>query len=138
MGEPEKKEMTPAKAAPVERGWSLSVSLTKSEADGTGETAASWRSRLSPLDLALLAAGLVLFLVEPFAITMFLTHYKGPMLADKCAPSSHVVVVHQPQDGPPDHAGGSGAPGHTEGGSGDVITPLTVRDPSAGNMGPGR
>lgn len=138
MGEPDKKDQPPAKPASVERGWSFSFSVTKTEGDGTGETAASWRARLSPLDMALIAAGLVLFLVEPIAVYMLLTHYKGPLLAEKCAPSPHVVVVHQPQDGgPPEHAAGS-APGNEEGGSGDVITPLNVRDPSALIMGPGR
>ncbi|TPW20021.1 MAG: hypothetical protein FD126_2099 [Elusimicrobia bacterium] len=137
MGEPDKKELAPAKAAPIETGWSFSFSLTKTEGDGTGETAASWRSRLSPLDLALLAAGLVLFLVEPIAVYMLLTHYKVPMLAEKCAPSQHVVVVHQQADGPADDAGGR-APGNEEGGTSDVITPLNVRDPSALIMGPGR
>ena len=127
-----------SKGPPSERGWQFSFSLTKTEGDGTGETALSWRQRLSALDLALIAAGLVLFLVEPFAVYMLLTHYKGPLLADKCAPSSHVVVVHQAVDGgPAEHAAG-GAPGHEEGGHSDVITPLNVRDPSALIMGPGR
>lgn len=138
MGEPERKDQPPAKSAPVEKGWTCSFSLTRMEGDGTGETAASWRTRLSPLDLALIGAALVLFLIEPIAVYMFLTHYKGPMLAEKCAPSPHVVVVHQPQEGgPPEHAGGS-APGNTEGLSRDVITPLNARDPSALIMGPGR
>lgn len=137
MGDPEKKELAPAKAPPVERGWQFSLSLTKTEPDGTGETALSWRQRLSALDLALIAAGLVLFLVEPFAVYMLLTHYKGPLLAEKCAPSPHVVVVHQPQEGLPEHAAG-GAPGDAAGQSSDVITPLNVRDPSALIMGPGR
>lgn len=137
MGEPDKKELAPAKAAPAERGWTFSLNLTRTEADGNGETALSWRQRLTALDLALVGAGLVLFLVEPFAIYMLLTHYKGPLLAEKCSPSPNVVVVHQPVAGPPEHAGGS-APGNEEGGQNDVITPLNVRDPSALIMGPGR
>lgn len=137
MDGPDKKELVPAKGPPVERGWQFSFSLTKTEPDGTGETALSWRQRLSALDLALVGAGLVLFLVEPFAIYMLLTHYKGPLTAGTCAPSSNVVVVHQPSEGLPDHAGG-GAPGNEEGGQSDVITPLNVRDPSALIMGPGR
>jgi hypothetical protein len=137
MADPEKLPAVPAKTGPVERGWSFSFALMRTEGDDAGETALSWRSRLTALDLSLIAAGLVLFLLEPFAIYMLLTHYKGPLLAEKCAPSPHVVVVHQPQDGLPEHAGGS-APGHEEGGTGDVITPLNVRDPSNLIMGPGR
>jgi len=130
MADGDRKDPAPSKVAPAEKGWSFALALTKTEGDGTGETALSWRQRLSPLDVALVAAGLVLFLVEPFAVYMFLSHYKGPLLAAKCAPSSHVVVVHQPQEGgPPEHAAGS-APGFEEGGQGDVITPLNVRDPS--------
>lgn len=123
------QEKLPAKKGPVERGWSFSFSLARTEGDDAGETALSWRSRLTPLDLSLIAAGLVLFLLEPFAIYMLLTHYKGPLLAEKCSPSSDVVVVHHPADGPPEH-GAKAAPGHEAGGSGDVITPLNVRDPS--------
>lgn len=129
MADPEKLPAVPAKAPPVERGWSFSFSLTRTEGEDSGETALSWRSRLTPLDLSLIGAGLVLFLLEPFAIYMLLTHYKGPLLAEKCAPSPEVVVVHHPADGPPEH-GAKAAPGHEAGGHGDVITPLNVRDPS--------
>lgn len=114
---------------PVEKSWSVSFSLTRAEDDALGEPALSWRSRFTRLDLALAAAGFLLLVVEPLAVALVLTHYKGPLLAGTCAPSDHVVVVHQPQDGVFEHAARS-APGHEEGGSGDVITPLNVRDPS--------
>ena len=137
MGDPEKKALAPAKSPAVEKGWSFSVLLTRTGEEEGSEPALSWRQRLSPLDVALIVAGLVLFLVEPFAVYMVLTHYKGPLLAEKCSPSQQVVVVHAPTDGLPEHGGGA-APGHEEGGSGDVITPLNVRDPSNLIMGPGR
>lgn len=129
MGEPDTKALAAAKAPPAERGWTFALNLTRTDGDGVGETALSWRQRLSPLDLALVVAGFLLFVVEPAAVYMALTHYKGPLLAGTCAPSQDVVVVHQPSAGPPEHGGGS-APGYEEGGTGDVITPLNVRDPS--------
>lgn len=117
-------------ADPVEKGWSFSLALTRTEDDAVNETALSWRWRLTPLDVALAAAAFLLLVVEPFAVYMVLTHYKGPLLAGTCAPSHEVVVVHTPEEVQAvEHAGGS-APGHEEGGSGDVITPLNVRDPS--------
>ena len=136
MADPDKKALAPAKPGPVEKGWTFSFNLTRTEGEEAGETALSWRQRLSALDVALIAAGLVLFLVEPFAVYMFLTHYKGPLLAEKCSPSSQVVVVHPPTEGLPESAART-APGHEEGGGSDVITPLNVRDPSALIMGPG-
>lgn len=115
---------------PAEKGWSFSLALFRTEDDAVGETALSWRWRLTPLDLALAAAAFLLLVVEPFAVYMVLTHYKGPLLAGTCAPSHEVVVVHSPEGVQAvEHAGGS-APGHEEGGSGDVITPLNVRDPA--------
>lgn len=122
-------ELEKKPSVPVERGWAFSFSLARTEGEDVGETVSSWRSRLSALDLSLIGAGLVLFLLEPFAIYMLLTHYKGPLLAETCAPSGDVVVVHHPVDGPVEHAARS-APGHEPGGRGDVITPLNARDPS--------
>lgn len=119
----------------AEKSWSLSFSFTRADGEGTGETAVAWRKRLTALDLALLAAGLTLFLIEPIAIYMLLTHYKGPLPGHACAPAQDVVVVHAPVDGPPEH-GLKAAPGHEPGGQGDVITPLNVRDPAALVMTP--
>lgn len=116
-------------ADPVEKGWSFSLALNRTEDDAVGETAVAWRARLTPADLALAAAAFLLLVVEPFAVYMFLTHYKGPLLAGACVPDNHVVVLHKPQTGVPEHAGGS-APGHEPGGQRDVITPLLSRDPS--------
>jgi hypothetical protein len=129
MGEPDKKALAAAKPPPAERSWTFALNLTRTDGDGVGETALSWRQRLSPLDLVLVAAGFLLFVVEPLAVYLALTHYKGPLLAGRCAPSQDVVVLHQPAAGPPEHGGGS-APGYEEGGTGDVITPLYARDPS--------
>ncbi|TBR24664.1 hypothetical protein EPO15_03695 [bacterium] len=124
MGEPVKKAL-----APVEPGWTLAFNLVRTEGDGAGETALSWRQRLTPLDLLLAAVGFLLFVVEPVAVTLALKHGKVALLAEQCAPTSQVVVLHAASGGPPEHAGGS-APGYEEGGQGDVITPLNVRDPS--------
>lgn len=130
MSLPEKKEA--AKAAATERGWNVSFSVTCSE----GEAAAKpWRRRVTPLDFAIIAAGLALFFVEPFAIAMLLNHYRGPRLAERCAPSNRVVVVEAAQAGEK----GVEVPAGDEAGQGsDVITPLNVRDPSTLIMGPGR
>lgn len=126
MSVPEKKEAVPAKPAPVERGWTVSFSVL-SAAEGSEPPA---RRRLTPLDAALLAAGLVLFLVEPFAISMLLSHYRGPRQAELCAPSTHVVVVEASPEGLPQAA-------ESPEEKSDVITPLNVRDPSSLIMGPG-
>lgn len=128
MSASEEKEL--AKAPPVERGWQFSFSLKRAEGGSTD--ALPWRRRLTPLDVALLAAGLALFLVEPFAIHMLLTHYKVPLAAQTCVPSQQVVVVQAQDDG-----AGAAPPGVPESGS-DVITPLNERDPSSLVMGPGR
>ena len=128
MSGSEKKER--AKAPAAERGWHVSFSVTRPE----GGDAVPWRRRLTPLDLALLAAGLALFLVEPFALHMLLTHYKVSLAAQKCVPSQQVVVVHSQADGAP----GEQAVGQTAEQGSDVITPLLDRDPSSLVMGPGR
>lgn len=126
MSVPEKKEA--AKAPPAERGWHLSFTLTRSD----GEAEEKPRRRLTPLDVALLAAGLTLFLVEPFAISMLLSHYRGPRAVEACASSSQVVVVDAAHE-PPPAAGEEAVKEHS-----DVITPLNARDPSSLIMSPGR
>lgn len=127
MSVPEKKGPPP----PAERGWHVSFSVTSS-----GGEAAEGRPprRLTALDAALLAAGLTLFLVEPYAISMLLSHYRGPRAAEQCAPSNRVVVVEAAHEGPAGEEGVEQAAGHGS----DVITPLNVRDPSSLIMGPGR
>lgn len=133
MSVPEKKE--PAKAAPTERGWNLSFSMTRAEGEAEAKP---WRRRVTPLDLAILVAGLALFLLEPFAISMLLTHYRGPRLAEQCAPSNSVVVVDAVQAEQAGQEGVESAAGNAAEQGSDVITPLNVRDPSALIMGPGR
>lgn len=126
MSVPEKK------AATKERGWNLSFSMTRAEGEAEAKP---WHRHVTPLDVAIIAAGLALFLIEPFAISMLLNHYRGPRLAEQCAPSNRVVVVDAApagQEGVESKAGDAAEP------RSDVITPLNVRDPSSLIMGPGR
>ncbi|TBR24663.1 hypothetical protein EPO15_03690 [bacterium] len=131
MSAPEGKDLVPAPPPPppAETGWQFSFSLTRAEG---AKAALPWHRRLTPLDLALAAAALAVFLVEPFAIHMLLTHYKVPLAAPACAPSQQVVVVQAPAE-----AAAPETPKGPEAGS-DVITPLNERDPSSLIMGPGR
>lgn len=124
---------------PQTRTWSFSFSMTRADPDGAGETALSWAKRLTVLDVTLIVAGLVLFIVEPFAVAMFLNHHKAPPSIESCASihGSRVIVSHTDGGGPGDLSANS-APGDPYGHPGDVITPLNVRDPSSLVMSPGR
>ncbi|MBI3298995.1 MAG: hypothetical protein HYZ75_12565 [Elusimicrobia bacterium] len=120
-------------APPKTRTWSFSFSVTRTEPDGTGETALSWVKRLSMLDLALIAAALTLFLVEPLAVSMYLTHRKLIPAAESCASLQGQQVVLQQDYAPAPHASLLPGPEDREQ---SLITPLNARDPSSLIMTP--
>jgi len=113
------------------RTYTFSFSLTRTDPEDLEDTKAWSLRSLSRVDLMILGALAVVFALEPFAIYMLLTHYRGPLLADRCGDGARVIVTAAESPG----AVGFGAEPIRP--DQEVITPLYSRDPASLVMSPG-
>ena len=111
------------------RTYTFSFAITRTAPDEVDDNVVSVLRSFKPVDLMLLASLATVFLIEPFAIYMLLTHYHVPMLADRCPDSGRAVVVASQY---PDFDVPRGPVESDQ----EVVTPLNVRDPSSLIMGP--